>query len=104
MQDLIGPDIRNSVFAHIIHVLLIGGVIVYGWQAVTALVRTPTSAGRAVRKAVNAAWLAVLFLLLTRENPAPYLGAAGVIAGVLLVFKLLDRLAAPAKQKELHRI
>ena len=60
MRDLIGPDIQNSLFAHIVHVLLIGGVVVFGWQAVTALVRKPTSVAKALRKSVYAAWLAVL--------------------------------------------
>ncbi|MDB4911862.1 MAG: hypothetical protein JWO39_2685 [Gemmatimonadetes bacterium] len=103
MQDLIGPDIRNSVFAHILHVLLIGGVIVYGWQAVTALVRKPTSVGRALRKAVYAAWLAVLLLILTKDNPVPFLGSAGLIAALLIGLALWDRVSAPAERKELMR-
>jgi hypothetical protein len=76
---------------------------VYGWQTVTALTRKPTSVFRAVRKGVYAAWLAVLFLLLTQENPLPYLSAAGIIAALLLMFKLLDRFSAPAERKELIR-
>jgi TRAP-type C4-dicarboxylate transport system permease small subunit len=103
MQDLVGPDIRNSVFAHILHLLLIGGVVVYGWQAVTALVRRPTSVGKALRKGVYAAWLAVLFLLLTQPNPVPYLPAAGVIAAVLIAFALWDRFSAPAKREDMQR-
>ena len=101
MQDLVGPDIRNSIFAHILHVLLIGGVVVFGWQAVTALVRKPTSVAKALRKAVYAAWLAVLFLLVTQPNPVPYLRVAGGVAVVLLALKLWDRISAPAKREEL---
>jgi hypothetical protein len=101
MRELIGPDIQNSLFAHIVHTLLIGGVVVYGWQAVTALVRRPTSVAKALRKALNAAWLSVLFLLLTQPNPVPYLRVAGAIAVVLIALSLWDRLSAPAKQEEL---
>jgi hypothetical protein len=101
MGDLIGPDIRNSVFAHILHVLLIGGVVVYGWRAVTALVRRPTSVAKALRRALYAAWLAVLFLLITQPNPVPYLRAAGAIAAVLIALSLWDRMSAPAKREEL---
>jgi hypothetical protein len=90
-HDLIGPDIRDSVFAHIVHVLLIGGVIVYGWKAMTALVRKPTSTFLAVRNGFNAAWLAVLFLILTRVKPVPFLRVGVFVAVVLLVFKLWDR-------------
>ena len=101
MSDIFGPDIRNSVFAHIIHVLLIGGAIVCGWQVISALTRKPTSVMRAVRKAVYAAWLVVLFLIITSVNPVPYLGAAAVIAAVLLAFKIRDRMVAPPERKEL---
>ena len=38
---MIGPDFRNSIFAHVVHALLLGGVGVYAWQAVAALVRRP---------------------------------------------------------------
>jgi hypothetical protein len=99
--DWIGPDIRNSVLAHILHVLLIGGVVVYGWQTVTALVKKPTRVVRALRKAVYAAWLAVLFMLLTQPNPIPYLRTAAAIAVVLIAFSLWDRISAPAKKDEL---
>jgi hypothetical protein len=101
MRELIGPDIQNSLFAHIVHTLLLGGVVVYGWQAVTALVRRPTSVAKALRKALNAAWLSVLFLLLTQPNPMPYLRVAGGVAVVLLALKLWDRISAPAKREEL---
>ncbi|HEY2896348.1 MAG TPA: hypothetical protein VGJ12_04360 [Gemmatimonadaceae bacterium] len=94
----VGLDLRDSVFAHIVHVLLIGGVIVYGWKAVAALTRKPTSVLRAVRNVFNAGWLAVLFLILTRVNPMPFLGAAAFIAVVLLVFKLWDRVSSPAPE------
>ncbi len=104
MGDLIGPDIRNSVFSHIVHVMLLGGVVVYGWQIVTALVKKPTSVWRAVRKAVNAAWLAVLFMILTQLNPVPYLRIAGVIAAMLIVISIVDRISAPGKKGELQRI
>jgi hypothetical protein len=101
MRDLIGPDIQNSLFAHIVHTLLIGGVVVYGWQAVTALVRRPTRVGKALRKALYSAWLAVLLLLITQPNPVPYLRAAGAIAVVLIALSLWDRASAPAKRDEL---
>jgi hypothetical protein len=101
MRDLIGPDIQNSLFAHIVHALLIGGVVVYGWQAVTALVRRPASVVKALRKAVNAAWLVVLFLLLTQPNPVPYLRVAGAIAVVLIALSLWDRFTGPVKREEL---
>ncbi|MEP7067355.1 MAG: hypothetical protein ABI889_15075 [Gemmatimonadota bacterium] len=103
MSDIFGPDIRNSVFAHILHVLLIGGVVVYGWQTISALTRKPTSVWRAVKKGVYAVWLVVLLLILTKANPVPFLGPAGFIAALLLVFKLWDRFSAPApemKQEE----
>jgi hypothetical protein len=96
MHDLIGPDIRNSLFAHILHVLLFGGVIVCGWQVITALTRKPTSVVRAVRKGVYAAWLGILFLVLTRENPLPYLRAGAFIAIALFAFWLWDRLSSKA--------
>ena len=99
MRDLFGPDIQNSVFAHIVHVLLVGGVVAYGWQAVTALVRKPTRVGRALRKAVNVAWLSVLFMLLTQPNPVPYLRAAGVIAVLLIALAGWDRLSASGKKE-----
>ncbi|MDQ2767237.1 MAG: hypothetical protein M3Y30_08785 [Gemmatimonadota bacterium] len=99
--SLLAPDILDSPFAHTLHVLLIGGVIVYGWQSVTALVRKPKSVGKALRKAVNAAWLAVLFLLITQPNPVPYLRVAAAIAAVLIVLKVWDRATAPAKQEDL---
>jgi hypothetical protein len=94
----VGLDLRDSVFAHIVHVLLIGGVIVYGWKAIGALTRKPTSVLRAVRSIFNAAWLAVLFLILTRVNPMPFLGAAAFVAVVLLAFKLWDRVSSPAPE------
>jgi len=97
-HEWIGPDIRDSALAHILHVLLIGGVIVYGWQAVTALTRKPTSVFLAVRKGFNAAWLAVLFLILTRLNPVPFLRAGVFVALVLLLFKLWDRVSARAPE------
>jgi cell division protein FtsW (lipid II flippase) len=98
-HDLIGPDIRDSVFAHIVHVLLIGGVVVYSWKAVTALVRKPTSIFLAVRHTFNAAWLAVLLLILTRVDPVPFLQAGVLVAVVLLVFKLWDRLSSRAPER-----
>ena len=101
MGDLIGPDIRNSILAHTVHVLLLGGVGVYAWQAVSALVRKPSSVARALRKAVNAAWLSVLFLLLTQPNPVPYLRIAGAVAVVLILIKGWDRLAAPGDREEM---
>ena len=101
MGDLIGPGIQNSIFAHIVHALLLGGVVVYGWQTVTALVRRPKSVAKAMRKALNAAWLSVLFLLLTQPNPVPYLRVAGAIAVVLIALSLWDRISAPAKREEL---
>ena len=51
-HDLIGPDIRNSVLAHVLHVLLLGGALVYAWLAITAFTRKPTRAFEGVRKAV----------------------------------------------------
>ena len=101
MRDFFGPDIQNSLFAHTIHALLLGGVVVYGWQAVSALVRKPTSVPKALRKAVNAAWLSVLFMLLTRPNPVPYLRVAGAIAVVLIALKIWDRASAPGKRDDL---
>ena len=101
IPDWIGPDIRNSVLAHILHVLLLGGVVVCGWQTVTALVKKPTSVVRALRKAAYGAWLAVLFMLLTQPNPIPYLRAAAGIAALLIVFKVWDRISAPGKKDEL---
>ena len=101
MGDLIGPGIQNSIFAHVVHLLLIGGMAVYGWQTISALVRKPKSVGKALRKAVSAAWLGVLFLLLTQPNPVPYLRVAGGIAVVLIVLKLWDRVTGPAKRDEL---
>ncbi len=100
-HDWIGPDIRNSVFVHVLHLLLLGGTLVYAWQAISAFTRKPTRVYDGVRKAVYAAWLVVLFLLITKLNPVPYLGAAGVIAALLLVFKLWDRVAAPGETKDL---
>ena len=97
-HEWIGPDIRDSVLAHILHVLLIGGVIVYGWQAVTALTRRPTSVFLAVRKGFYAAWLAVLFLILTRVNPVPFLRVGVFVALVLLAFKVWDRVSSPAPE------
>jgi hypothetical protein len=103
-HDLIGSDIRNSVLAHVLHVLLLGGALVYAWLAITAFTRKPTRAFEGVRKAVYAAWLVMLFLLLTKQDPMPYLGPAGFIAVLLLVFKLWDRATAPAERKDLlHR-
>ena len=101
MGDLIGPGIQNSIFAHVIHALLRGGVVVYGWQTVSALVRKPTSVLRALKKAANAAWLAVLFMLLTQPNPVPYLRVAAVIALVLIVLSRWNRDKAPAEREEL---
>ncbi|HMI58335.1 MAG TPA: hypothetical protein VK511_09815, partial [Gemmatimonadaceae bacterium] len=101
MGDLFGPDLRNSIFAHTVHALLLGGVVVYGWQTISALVRRPTRVGRALRKAVYAAWLAALFMLTTQPNPVPYLRVAGLIAVVLLALKLWDRATAPGKNDEL---
>lgn len=100
-HDWIGPDIRNSVFVHVLHLLLLGGTLVYAWQAISAFTRKPRRVLDGVRKAVYAAWLVVLFLLITKLNPMPYLGAAGVIAALLLVFKLWDRMTAPAEKREL---
>lgn len=97
MSDWIGPDIRNSVFVHVLHVLLLGGALVYAWRAVSAFTRKPTRVLDGVRKALYAAWLVVLFLLITKLNPVPYLGAAGVIAVLLLVFRLWDRMTAPGE-------
>jgi hypothetical protein len=101
MGDLIGTGIQNSIFAHVIHALLLGGVVVYGWQTVSALVRKPTSVWKALRKAVNAAWLGTLFMLLTQPNPIPYLRAAAAIAAVLIVLKVWDRATAPRNEDEL---
>ena len=98
MHDLIGPDVRNSVFAHIVHLLLIGGVIVYGWQLISALTRKPTSLFRALRKGVYAAWLGILLLVLTRENPLPYLRAGAFIGSTLFAFWLWDRLSSKAPE------
>ena len=100
MGDLIGPGIQNSIFAHVVHALLLGGVVVYGWQTVSALVRRPTSVLRALKKAANAAWLAVLFMLLTQPNPVPYLRLAAVIALVLIVLSRWNRDKAPAAREE----
>ena len=100
-HDWIGPDIRNSLFVHVLHLLLLGGTLVYAWQAISAFTRKPTRVYDGVRKAVYAAWLVVLFLLITKLNPVPYLGAAGVIAALLLVFKLWDRVTAPGETKDL---
>jgi hypothetical protein len=99
--DLVGPDIRNSVLAHTVHVLLIGGVVAYGWQAVMALVRTPRSVSRALRKSVHAAWLGVLLLLLIQPNPVPYLRFAGAVAVVLILLSIWDRLSGPGRREEL---
>ena len=101
MGDLIGPDFRNSVFAHIVHVLLAGGVVVYAWQAVSALVRKPTRVGRALRKAAYGAWLGVLFMLLTQRNPLPYARAAGTIALVLIALWVWDKVTTPGQREEL---
>ena len=101
MGDLIGSGIQNSIFAHVVHALLLGGMVVYGWQAVSALVRKPTRVGKALRKTVNAAWLSVLFLLLTQPNPVPYLRAAGAIAVVLIALRLFDRITSPGTRDEL---
>jgi arginine exporter protein ArgO len=100
-HEWIGPDLRNSVLAHVVHVLLLGGALVYAWLAITAFTRKPTRAFEGVRKAVYAAWLVVLFLLLTKLNPLPYLGAMAGIAVLLLVFKLWDRMTAPGERKDL---
>jgi hypothetical protein len=101
MGDLFGPDLRNSIFAHVVHTLLLGGVVVFAWQTVTALVRKPTRVGRALRKAVYAAWLTVLFQLTTQPNPMPYLRVAGAIVVVLLGLKLWDRFTASGKREEM---
>ena len=101
MGDLIGPGIQNSVFAHIIHVLLLGGVAVYAWQSVAAMVRRPKSVAKALRKGVYAAWLAVLFMLLTQPNPVPYARAAGTIAVLLIALAGWDKLTAPGKSEDL---
>ena len=66
------------------------------WQAISAFARKPTRVFLGVRKLVYAAWLVVLFLLITQLNPVPYLGAAGFIAALLLVFKLWDRATSRA--------
>ena len=100
-HEWIGPDLRNSALAHVVHVLLLGGALVYAWLAITAFTRKPTHTFEGVRKAVYAAWLVVLFLLLTKPNPIPYLGAAAFIAVLLLVFKLWDRATAPGERKDL---
>lgn len=97
-HDWIAPDIRDSVFAHIVHVLLIGGVMVYAWQSISALTRKPTSVFRAVRKGLNAAWLAVLFLILTRVDPVPFLRVGVFVALALLAFKVWDRVSASAPE------
>jgi hypothetical protein len=101
MGDFIGPGIQNSIFAHVVHVLLIGGMAVYGWQTVSALVRKPTRVGRALRKAVNAAWLGVLLLVLIQPNPVPYLRGVGAILLLRVALALWDRYTAPPKQDEL---
>jgi hypothetical protein len=98
---LIGPDFRDSIFAHVVHALLLGGVGVYAWQAVAALVRRPRRVAKALRKTVNAAWLSVLFVLLTQPNPVPYLRIAAAIAVVLIALTWWDRISAPAKREEL---
>jgi hypothetical protein len=85
-------------------VALMGGVAVYGWLAISAFTRRPTRVFYGIRKVVNAAWLAVLYLVITRENPVPYLPAAGIIALALIVFSLLDRFSSSppeaAQQRE----
>src|SRR4051812_40715772 len=96
-HEWIGPDIRSSVLAHVVHVLLLGGALVYAWLSISAFTRKPTRVLDGVRKAVYAAWLVVLFLLLTKLNPLPYLNAAVGIAVLLLVFRLWDRLTAPGE-------
>ena len=78
---MIRPDFLDSTFAHVVHALLLGGVGVYAWQAVAALVRRPRRVAKALRKTVNAAWLSVLFLLLTQPNPVPYLRIRGCDRG-----------------------
>jgi hypothetical protein len=100
-HEWIGPDIRNSVLAHVVHVLLLGGALVYAWLSISAFTRRPTRAFEGVRKAVYSAWLVLLFLLLTKSNPVPYLIAAGAVAVLLLLFKLWDRLTAPGERKRL---
>jgi arginine exporter protein ArgO len=97
-HDWIGPDIRNSVFVHVLHVLLLGGTLVYAWLAISAFTRKPARVLEGVRRLVYAAWLVVLFLLITKLNPVPYLGAAGVIAVLLLLFRLWDRVTAPGER------
>jgi hypothetical protein len=99
-HEWIGPDIRNSVLVHVLHLLLLGGVVVCTWQAISAFTRKPTRALEGVRKAMYAAWLGVLFLLITKLNPVPYLAPAGAIAALLLVFKIWDRLTARAPEVE----
>jgi arginine exporter protein ArgO len=99
----LAPDIRNSLLAHVVHVLLLGGALVYAWLAISAFTRRPTRVLAGVRKAVYAAWLVVLFLLLTKLNPVPYLGAAAAIAVLLLVFKAWDRMTASGERKDLLR-
>src|ERR1700733_11056176 len=84
MPDLVIADIQNSVLAHTVHVLLIGGVVVYAWQAVRALVRKPTSIARALRKVVNGAWLASLLFVLIRPNSIPSLRFVGLMAAVMI--------------------
>jgi phosphatidylserine synthase len=102
-HEWIGPDIRNSALAHVVHVLLLGGALVYAWLSISAFTRRPMRAFEGVRKAVYAAWLVLLFLLLTKMNPVPYLIAVAAVAVLLLVFKLWDRLTAPGERKQLPR-
>ena len=97
-HEWIGPEIRNSVLAHVVHVLLLGGALVFAWLSISAFTRRPVRVLDGVRKAVYAAWLVVLFLLLTKLNPLPYLGTAAAIAVLLLVFKLWDRMTAPGER------
>jgi len=101
MRDLFGPDIQNSLFAHIVHALLLGGVVVYGWKTLAALVRKPRSVGRALRSAVYAAWLTVLFQLTTHPNPVPYFRVALAVVTVLLLLRLWDKITTPAHREEL---
>jgi hypothetical protein len=102
MQDVFGSELRNTLFVHIVRVLLACGVVVYCWLTISALTRKPTSVWRAVRKAVYAAWLAVLYMLIRSLNPVPYLPAAGFLAAVLIVFALWDRFVSRADESP-HR-
>src|SRR4051794_9194299 len=68
-HEWIGPDIRDSAFAHFIHLLLMCGVVVCGWKAISAFTRRPSRVFDGVRNVVYAAWLAVLFLILTKVDP-----------------------------------